>query len=86
MTHCQLNSLKCPVTAHWRCLASTQRDEILKAAKEKDQAAWRTLHPPSELQDQNDTLKEPGRRLGLDAYQTTEFICGTLIDSEMTPS
>ncbi|KAI6104072.1 SNF2 family DNA-dependent ATPase [Pisolithus croceorrhizus] len=28
--------LKCPVVAHWRCLASTQRDEITRAARARD--------------------------------------------------
>ncbi|TBU49968.1 SNF2 family N-terminal domain-containing protein [Dichomitus squalens] len=62
------NSLKCPVAAHWGCLAKTQRDEILRAAQERDKAEWLEAHS---------TLPEPGRRLGLDIYQTTEFICGS---------
>ncbi|KAI0673358.1 hypothetical protein C8Q78DRAFT_968243 [Trametes maxima] len=59
--------LKCPVAAHWGCLAKTQRDEILRAAHERDKMEWRTAKPG---------LPEPRRRPGLDAYQTTEFICG----------
>ncbi|KAI0652071.1 SNF2 family N-terminal domain-containing protein [Trametes meyenii] len=59
--------LKCPVAAHWGCLAKTQRDEILRAAHERDKADWRSA---------NSSLPEPQRRLGLDPYQTTEFICG----------
>lgn len=74
-------SLKCPVTAHWRCLASTQRDEILKAAREIDRDVWRSTQPQSELVDEEGKPKtnknEPGKRPGLDAEQTTEFICGS---------
>ncbi|EIW64252.1 uncharacterized protein TRAVEDRAFT_158327 [Trametes versicolor FP-101664 SS1] len=60
--------LKCPVAAHWGCLAKTQRDEILRAAQERDKASWRATDP---------SLPEPRRRPGLDTYQTTEFICGS---------
>ncbi|TDL28199.1 hypothetical protein BD410DRAFT_739739 [Rickenella mellea] len=56
--------LKCCVAAHWRCLAATQRDEILKAAREKANA----LALPG---------KEPLKRVTLDAYETTEFVCGS---------
>lgn len=70
------------MTAHWRCLASTQRDEILKAAKDIDRAAWRSTQPASELVDEHGQPKvnknEPGKRSGLEVQQTTEFICGTL--------
>ncbi|KAI0778404.1 hypothetical protein BD413DRAFT_489884 [Trametes elegans] len=59
--------LKCPIAAHWGCLAKTQREEILRAALERDKAGW---SPDS-------GLPEPQRRHGLDAYQTTEFICGS---------
>ncbi|KAJ7071197.1 SNF2 family N-terminal domain-containing protein [Mycena amicta] len=45
--------LKCPVAVHWGCLASTQRDEILKAVREVDRAAWRSTQPETELQDEN---------------------------------
>jgi hypothetical protein len=77
---CHFHSLKCPVTAHWRCLSSTQREEILKAARDKDRAAWHSAQPHSELLNDDGQSKvsngEPGKRSGLDAYQTTEFICG----------
>ncbi|KAJ6627101.1 SNF2 family N-terminal domain-containing protein [Mycena sp. CBHHK59/15] len=72
--------LKCPVVAHWNCLASTQREEILKAARDIDRAAWRSTQPENELHDENGQPKanknEPGKRAGLDPYQTTEFVCG----------
>ncbi|KAJ7487418.1 SNF2 family DNA-dependent ATPase [Mycena galericulata] len=72
--------LKCPVAVHWNCLASTQRDEILKAAREIDRAAWRITQPESEIQDENGQPKankdEPRKRPGLDPQQTTDFVCG----------
>ncbi|KAJ7107605.1 SNF2 family DNA-dependent ATPase [Mycena crocata] len=72
--------LKCPVANHWNCLAGTQRDEILKAARDIDRAAWRSTQPESELLDENEKPKpnkdEPGKRPGLDPQQTTDFVCG----------
>ncbi|KAG5636366.1 hypothetical protein H0H81_008284 [Sphagnurus paluster] len=70
--------LKCPVVAHWKCIASTQREEILKAAKERDQAEWQR----NQAQIDSDGIAgppEPRKRPGLDAYQTTEFICSACI-------
>ncbi|KAJ7042418.1 SNF2 family DNA-dependent ATPase [Mycena alexandri] len=71
--------LKCPVATHWNCLSSAQRDEILKAAREIDRAAWRSTQPESELQDENGQPKsnpnEPKKRPGLDPQQTTDFVC-----------
>ncbi|KAJ7786129.1 SNF2 family DNA-dependent ATPase [Mycena metata] len=71
--------LKCPVATHWNCLASSQRDEILKAAREIDRAAWRSTQPESEVQDENGQPKsnpnEPKKRPGLDPQQTTDFVC-----------
>ncbi|KAI9057725.1 hypothetical protein FKP32DRAFT_1597935 [Trametes sanguinea] len=60
--------LKCPVAAHWGCLAKTQRDEILRAALERDKAKWRASGSNS---------PEPQKRAGLDTYETTEFVCGS---------
>ncbi len=34
------SSLRCPVGAHWGCLAASQRDEVLKAAKQRDLEQW----------------------------------------------
>lgn len=74
-----MGSLKCPVAAHWRCLASTQRDEILKAARDKDRAEWRCLQ---DTDGEASLAPEPEKRPGLAAYQSTEFICGrSLISS-----
>lgn len=67
MTHIHI-SLKCPVAAHWGCLAKTQRDEILRAALERDKADWLATNP---------NLPEPRKRLELNTHQTTEFICGS---------
>ncbi|KAF8497997.1 hypothetical protein JB92DRAFT_2985471 [Gautieria morchelliformis] len=55
--------LKCCVAAHWGCLARSQHDEIIKAAREKDKEAEAA------------GLK-PMKRETLEAYDTTEFICG----------
>ncbi|OSD03298.1 hypothetical protein PYCCODRAFT_1434714 [Trametes coccinea BRFM310] len=60
--------LKCPVAAHWGCLAKTQRDEILRAALERDKATWRASGSSS---------PEPQKRPGLGTYETTEFVCGS---------
>ncbi|KAF9020320.1 hypothetical protein BDZ89DRAFT_1072318 [Hymenopellis radicata] len=64
--------LKCPVTAHWKCLASTQRDEILKAARSLDRVAWLIEHPDGDVDKDG-----PRKRPGLDMNETTEFICGS---------
>ncbi|PCH33925.1 hypothetical protein WOLCODRAFT_130070 [Wolfiporia cocos MD-104 SS10] len=72
--------LKCPVSAHWGCLAKTQRDEILKAALERDRADWRGAMALAESQSSGQprkALPEPFKRAGLEAHQTTEFICGS---------
>ena len=63
----QMFSLKCPVVSHWGCLAQTQRDEILRAAQERDKAEW--------LSNGSNGLA-PARRPGLATNQTTEFVCG----------
>ncbi|KAJ7293407.1 SNF2 family DNA-dependent ATPase [Mycena rebaudengoi] len=72
--------LKCPSVTHWSCLAATQRDEILKAARDIDRAAWRSTQPESDLQDENGLPKpnknEPSKRAGLEPHQTTDFVCG----------
>jgi chromodomain-helicase-DNA-binding protein 4 len=71
-----LYSLKCPVVAHWRCLAGTQRDEILKAARDKDREEWQRSQAGVEAQGIEIAREAPGKRPGLDTNQTTEFICG----------
>lgn len=70
-------SLKCPVSAHWRCLASTQQMEILKAAQERDwEEAKRVKRDGGGPSDgAQPFVPKPRKRDGLDAYQTTEFIC-----------
>ncbi|KAI0936745.1 hypothetical protein AcV5_004808 [Taiwanofungus camphoratus] len=74
--------LKCPVSAHWSCLAKTQRDEILKAAFECDKAEWRNAQVQATAMDGEDaavkkSLLEPVKRARLGVYQTTEFVCGS---------
>ncbi|KAG6854233.1 hypothetical protein C0991_009251 [Blastosporella zonata] len=68
--------LKCPVVAHWKCMANTQRDEILKAARDRDRAAWEQNKPDG---NHISADPEPEKRPGLDISQTTEFICGACI-------
>ncbi|GBE77743.1 hypothetical protein SCP_0106250 [Sparassis crispa] len=73
--------LKCPLAAHWGCLARSQREEILRAAQERDKADWLERQGPAKGAAGEDgavkSVPEPGKRAGLDAYQTTEFICGS---------
>ncbi|KAA1471579.1 hypothetical protein DENSPDRAFT_799677 [Dentipellis sp. KUC8613] len=79
--------LKCPVTAHWHCLASTQRGEILKAAQERDRAEWiankaengEDEDEPMEISGPNGDKAGPPKRPGLTPYQTTEFICAACV-------
>ena len=71
-----LCSLKCPVVAHWRCLANTQRDEILKAARDIDRKEWERSQITAEAEGIEATGEAPGKRSGLNINQTTEFICG----------
>ncbi len=58
-----LHSLKCCIAAHWRCLARTQQDEILKAARAKD----------AEVESEHGRAK----RSTLEANESTEFVCGS---------
>ncbi|GLB35984.1 putative class II histone deacetylase complex subunits 2 and 3 [Lyophyllum shimeji] len=67
--------LKCPVVNHWRCMASIQRDEILKAARDKDVAEWRQAHAQTSQDGEVPVPPEPGKRPGLGVNETTEFIC-----------
>lgn len=60
------------MVAHWKCLAKTQRDEITRAARTRDNDQWRA---------QREEASEPSvgdlpDRKELDINQTTEFICG----------
>ena len=69
-------SLKCPLSAHWSCLAGTQRNEILKAALQRDRNRWQAEQAANFAEgDDTNVLPEPKRRDSLSAYQTTEFIC-----------
>ena len=78
-------SLKCPLAAHWRCLAGTQRDEILKAVQVRDLAALNVARGKDDVDtthmavDGSKSLgsvtRLPPKRPGLESHQTTEFIC-----------
>jgi chromodomain-helicase-DNA-binding protein 4 len=79
------HSLKCPLAAHWRCLAGTQRDEILKAIQARDLVALNaargkgvmdTTHSAVDSSKSKDSKTLiPPKRPGLESHQTTEFIC-----------
>lgn len=65
-------SLKCPVVAHWKCLAKTQRDELTRAARARDKDRLRAR---AEDASEPSTGDLPDRNeLGIN--QTSEFICG----------
>ena len=71
-----LVSLKCPLSAHWRCLASTQRNEILKAALQRDRNKWQATQAANSAEGDNTNMSpEPKRRDSLGVNQITEFIC-----------
>jgi hypothetical protein len=71
-----MNSLKCPVVAHWGCLAGTQRDEILKAARDKDRAEYERSRTQGEADKAEISNVIPAKRPGLNVHETTEFTCG----------
>lgn len=71
--HC---SLKCPVSAHWGCLAKTQRDEILKAARERDKVKSTRIGSDDE---EPTTTNGNTNRTTLEMEQTTEFVCGSCL-------
>ncbi|KAI6047780.1 P-loop containing nucleoside triphosphate hydrolase protein [Pisolithus marmoratus] len=64
--------LKCPVAAHWRCLASTQRNEITRAARAHHE----------HMEDTSAANGLPDRK-GLGIDQTTEFVCGACMKGGM---
>ena len=74
-----VSSLKCPLAAHWRCLATTQRDEILKAVQARDLMALEAAHgkdtADGKSKDHDLPTQLPPRRPGLESHQTTEFVC-----------
>lgn len=71
--------------AHWSCLAKIQRDEILRAALEKDRTEWLSSEPTDDDEEalQLWTSEEPKKRPGLENNQTTEFICGSCMKGGM---
>ncbi|KDQ19888.1 hypothetical protein BOTBODRAFT_27309 [Botryobasidium botryosum FD-172 SS1] len=58
--------LKCCVTAHWNCLAATQRRDIIHAIREKERA---------KAQERGDEVTENRRELSI--FEATDFICGS---------
>lgn len=70
--------MRCPVVAHWGCLASTQRDEILRAAHERDIAAWKEQQAEKmDVDGDAPTSSRPTKRPGLETDETTDFVCGS---------
>ncbi|KAF9527780.1 SNF2 family N-terminal domain-containing protein [Crepidotus variabilis] len=65
-----LQCLKCPVSAHWGCLASTQQDEVLRAIRARDHEALIRQAP------EESDIPLPRKRPGLELEETTEFLCG----------
>lgn len=61
-------SLKCPVAAHWGCLAKMQRDEILRAARDRVR---------TQLQSGESSNGGLLNRTALSPDQTTEFLCSS---------
>ena len=72
-----ISSLKCPVSAHWKCLASTQRDEVLRAVRERDRQNWEASRGT-----EDSSMMAPKKRSELSIEQTTEFICGSVQGTE----
>ena len=68
-------SLKCPVATHWKCINVEQRNEILRAALERDMEEFERKYPlnPDGLRPEG--ARKPSRRAELGSYETTEFIC-----------
>ncbi|KIY45795.1 hypothetical protein FISHEDRAFT_9154, partial [Fistulina hepatica ATCC 64428] len=62
--------LKCPVAAHYKCLAGHQRDEILKAARAKQLADW---------QRGGEDGSGPAKKSELTTSETTDFLCGSCV-------
>lgn len=62
------DSLKCCVSAHWGCMAQTQRDEILRAIRQCEGTKWKA--------DYGDENGMPPKRKELEVREMTDFICG----------
>ncbi|KZV93790.1 hypothetical protein EXIGLDRAFT_645875 [Exidia glandulosa HHB12029] len=59
-----IRCLKCCVVSHWKCLSAEQRNEILRAVKEKDTAV-------------DEDGKPLPKRKKLEVFETTEFVCAS---------
>ncbi|KAJ4002497.1 SHREC complex subunit Mit1 [Lentinula boryana] len=64
--------LKCPVSVHWSCVPRVDREEMLKAVRERDRLKWLEENEGEEMSIEKDG---PRKRLGLDTNQMTDFIC-----------
>ncbi len=52
-------------------MAQTQRDEVLKAIRERESQKWKEEH------EDEDPADAPPKRKTLGTEETTDFICGT---------
>lgn len=66
-----IGSLKCCVSAHWGCMAQTQRDEVVRAIRRREIAEWEAKHGEEE--------DMPSKRKELEIHEMTDFICGQYI-------
>lgn len=70
--------IRCPVVAHWGCLAATQRDEILRIANAKELDAWQMRQNQEMDTDSNPPpFARPPKRSAIATDEVTEFICGS---------
>lgn len=63
------------MAAHWACLAKTQRDEILKAAFERDKAEWQAAKDRAAEKGEEFVPPDVIKRVELEPEQSTDFIC-----------
>jgi hypothetical protein len=62
------DSLKCCVSAHWGCMAQTQRDDVLRAIRQREVAKWKANY--------GEENGMPPKRKELGVQEMTDFICG----------
>lgn len=76
-------SMKCPLAAHWTCLASTQRQEILKAIRDREKQEWEAARAKA-IEDGDEPMdSDLPKRKELDADSTTEFICSMCMKGDV---
>lgn len=63
------------MAAHWGCLAKTQRDEIVKAAFERDKAEWQAAKDRALEQGEEFDAPQLVKRMELEPGESTDFVC-----------